>query len=720
MESSSCSVCGDLDSARYGSANLTLYGIDEQDNASLEHLLESAKKGCAGCGVVIQALECWEPGWTGASENVGRKIKTWFQTGHTLVTIVAEDGLTANSSFTIFQSQDDSSATPLVKPFISTRGVVADTSTKTAFDRMTHWLETCLANHPRCSAAATGDYKPRRLLRIPAVNTGAANRVYLIDNTLTITAPYAALSYCWGENIEATVRTLGDTIGLHIREGIETKKLPKPFKTPSVFVVEWDLITCQMYRVYANARLTIAAHAASTCTEGFLGPQAYGQPSWQREFTAHFPVAGRTRFFLRATTNVSNPQLSPDSVLLSRAWAFQEAIVSRRTLHFMGNEMVWECDESHFCECGHLKNMTEPRFYYWYLSPMMIKTRLLTAITPNSQSFGLNSGGHLQDKPWQDIVRTFTRLKLSRSSDRLPAIQGLADFILSHLPQSQEPLDSLVFKGPSYLAGMFRLGLPSQLLWYGERSKYLGDCMRYYQNPMSGEQEKNLVKPNVASKRTRPPIWGAPSWSWGSVDGGVDFVDPSEWHTSLAEAEILSSKEFTLPSLPATGLMRDLTVRGRFITVLMVTTNDGTYGVKRTKTLIRLADGEVYGVVLDEYREIDLRESDLDYHCWVCPFSLEIRNGSTCGTQLGNDPHPNGWCERCKLNQETFANSRFGCLLIKDGTDISGVMRGIHFLVLQRSSKVAGSWERVGIGRIYGYRASSPFDGARLQELRLV
>lgn len=213
-------------------------------------------------------------------------------------------------------------AFPSLVPFVSTRGVVADTSTKIAWDRITYWLENCLASHPRCSTAAIIHYKPRRLLHIPAVNTGAVDRFYLVHNTSTITAAYASLSYCWGENIEATIRTLTDTIGLHNREGIESKKLPKTIQdaitvchgiglnylwVDALCIIQdddsnWASDAGQMYRVYANARVTIAAHPASACTESFLGPQAYGQPSWQREFTTPFPVGERTRFFLRVTT----------------------------------------------------------------------------------------------------------------------------------------------------------------------------------------------------------------------------------------------------------------------------------------------------------------------------------------------------------------------------------------------------------------------------------
>lgn len=233
----------------------------------------------------------------------------------------------------------------------------------------------------------------------------------------------------------------------------------------------------------------------------------------------------------------------------------------------------------------------------------------------------------------------------------------------------------------------------------------------------------------AVSERTRLPCRGAPSWSWGSVDGGIYFVDDQPWQTNLGQLEILSLKEFTLPSLAATVSMRDLTVRGLFISVLMVTANHpletskphlsatalgdfGTDRVQGSTTLIRPTNGRVYEVICDEYREIELRESDLDYRCWIHPNALEA--------QLGNNTYPHGWCERCKVDEETLASSRFGFLLIKDGVQEVTAAWLIQFLVLQRSSKVPGSWERVGIGGMTFKAESSPFDGVKLQELRLV
>ncbi|KAK4168138.1 heterokaryon incompatibility protein-domain-containing protein [Cladorrhinum sp. PSN259] len=303
----------------------------------------------------VKALECWEPGLTVARRNLGIRIQIYYPLGSLCLRLV-------NSGVQLLVFQPQASA-PQLFPFQSTHGVVANTATKEAFDRIAHWLEHYLTSHRGCAVAGMDSYMPRRLLSISPKHGYHRDRVHLVEEASNILAPYAALSYCWGRNIGDAVRTLMGNRHRHMVDGIPINNLPQTIRDAITVCrainleylwvdalcivqddkVDWKMEAESMYKVYANARLTIAAHAAVSCTDGFLGPQAYGHPDWQREFTSDLPIAGQTKMFLRLGTPppCNSP---PSSVLMTRAWAFQEAIFSRRTLHFMGVEMVWECD----------------------------------------------------------------------------------------------------------------------------------------------------------------------------------------------------------------------------------------------------------------------------------------------------------------------------------------------------------------------------------------
>jgi len=102
----------------------------------------------------------------------------------------------------------------------------------------------------------------------------------------------------------------------------------------------------------------------------------------------------------------------PDSQtvpLLSRAWAFQERQLAPRTLHFHPSEMVMECNSSLCCECSGLDK-----------------------VVPQTGRRSL----HLESSDRSDILTTwfhvveYSRLRVTRESDRLPALTGVVDMIL--------------------------------------------------------------------------------------------------------------------------------------------------------------------------------------------------------------------------------------------------------------------------------------------------
>jgi len=99
---------------------------------------------------------------------------------------------------------------------------------------------------------------------------------------------------------------------------------------------------------------------------------------------------------------------------------------------------------------------------------------------------------------WASLVTTYTDMSLTFTSDRLPALSGLAQRIA---PEKSLP----------YLAGLWASDLPHALLWY--RNKF--PKLRYRLDDW--ERHDGVVNPP-------PPNWQAPSWSWASAEGTVLFL----------------------------------------------------------------------------------------------------------------------------------------------------------------------------------------------------
>jgi hypothetical protein len=88
---------------------------------------------------------------------------------------------------------------------------------------------------------------------------------------------------------------------------------------------------------------------------------------------------------------------------------------------------------------------------------------------------------------WLDLITEYSKYELTYGTDKLVAISGIATDWQSRLEQGVRR---------SYLSGLFECALPQGLLWYSGTGGPLVKC----------------------EKR-------APSWSWASVDGPVQFMD---------------------------------------------------------------------------------------------------------------------------------------------------------------------------------------------------
>jgi hypothetical protein len=244
-----------------------------------------------------------------------------------------------------------------------------------------------------------------------------------------------------------------------------------------------------MSDIYANGYLNIAATHASDGHGGLFferwTPSFHKRPQDRRKrsVTSHtIPLEAGGDLFVRhnlgyyAHTDVtminveqSDYDMVKSAPLLTRGWAYQERLLSPRTISFHGAEMIWDCGKGFSCECGQLIyerdfGRVPPKFLF---------------VIPREEEATSDIFSY-----WYDMVGQFSRLKLTVPTDKLPALSGVAHRI------------SQIIKS-DYLAGLWSDDMIRGLLWRA-KSFFYG------------------IHTSHPSRRAKP--YRAPTWSWASID----------------------------------------------------------------------------------------------------------------------------------------------------------------------------------------------------------
>ncbi|KUJ12565.1 HET-domain-containing protein [Mollisia scopiformis] len=743
-----CPICSPI---------LSSDGWSSQIVEPVTRFLSAKAGGCLDCTMIVKAVEEWHQGWIDDHVDDGTiELSLQFRVLNVSVDPVDDPKLRGKSGkFTLWQHQEKNSEGKLTEPFLSSLDIVTDTNSREAFKRASDWLGNCVKYHDHPKEDPDSKFIPSRLLEvIPSEYHGngmrstpdkqrreehhqspdaGSSRVRLIEARKKYREPfmYAALSYCWGGDLEGVITTVKETIDKHC-QSIAVASLPKSLQDAIILCrgmgirhlwidalcivqdddKDWRREAAQMRHVYSNSHVTLAAHSASSCKEGFLGKQEYGQADWQRGFMTPRGSDTQKKMFIRTREKPAWLCAEP-TPLMKRGWAFQECILPRRIIHFTGFEMVWECSKDHFCECSHVEGFggkSNPMTKTWLgelpsVNPVIkpkrlsIPTDLYPALEPAVETCD-----------WMEFVMEYSGRGLTRASDRLVALSGLALSLQSKPSESNATLayGHWTQNGPKslwpvYLAGLIRTFLPQQLLWYSQDRK-------------TEIPDADMPIPTSA----RPTPYRAPTWSWASLDGAIQYESKGTFESHVLIDEIgtfCTPKDDFHPS----GPVRDgeLLLEGVLAPVKVLTAerrvkrrlwdvSDNWIG--RT-SVVRSRFGAIIEISCDVPREIELRKGDPGYDCWV---------RGTCPLRSG----PDAQCEKCHFGMER--NSDFWCL--KVATRKLHDYEWIWFLVLQRADSTKGlAWERVGLGRIDKVKNEERsdedlklFEGARTERIRIV
>jgi hypothetical protein len=378
-------------------------------------------------------------------------------------------------------------------------------------------IEDCTSHHKRCPSIRD-HVLPTRL-----IDCDDPLRPKLVT-TANHTGRYVALSYVWGEPQPHSTITRNI---VSYQSGIGSSILPQTIKdaislTHALgFRYLWADTLCiiqdsdddkaqeiaRMRAIFRDAHLVIVAASATKVSEGFLQDRLRSTPT---DIALSFQLPnGQVGSFCLSIIwkNGDNPEDSlvkynPSTEPINkRGWCLQEYVLAPRALVFASHTLQYHCQTS-VINLGNAyheqaRNRRLPDIVF-ALDPDMNadKDQRPSLSTTTKEWLEIREG-------WFDALVDYTQRSVTVSNDKLVAFAGVAEQFYR-------------VWGTPYLAGLWQETLFEDLFWH--------------------------KRPGGSEDLPRPAQYRAPTWSWASVDGGVEAA-LKKWNASderSGRCEILS------------------------------------------------------------------------------------------------------------------------------------------------------------------------------------
>jgi hypothetical protein len=349
--------------------------------------------------------------------------------------------------------------------------------------------------------------------------------------------PYLTLSHCWGG---AKIPTLAHSNYQRYLKAIRMQELPQTFKDAiqltrhlnvrylwidSLCIIQdsendWRAQALLMGEVYRSSLCNIAATRAVNPYEGLFAQRNPFSITPLR-MAIRIPSSEQTEMYYDVfDEHDSWTRQILRSKLCKRGWVVQERLLAPRVVHFAKGQLFWECVEKRTSEEGVIAGITgfkhqRADLKKWYpFSNNLVQEPCKAHLEVNyiwvsiKAMYGRDStefpkkvlsrdvqalekatracyGGDMWTKThsvilyWAGVVETYSSNELTRITDRLIALAGVANILSTRT-------------GIRYVAGHWLFQLPRQLLWI-----------------FSGRREVEQAEEYIA-----------PSWSWASVTNG--------------------------------------------------------------------------------------------------------------------------------------------------------------------------------------------------------
>ncbi|KAK3389441.1 heterokaryon incompatibility protein-domain-containing protein [Podospora didyma] len=624
---------------------------------------------------------------------------------------------------------------------------------KATFDIIKQWMQQCDSQHVFCAPGGRhgagsllqhrdsngpppqetehGHSKgvilpPKRLLYLPHSNNGGGisgsgdvsqypdgdrssngDTIRLIDTT-TEAYPtqnpyrYLALSYCWGPDPSAQLKTTKANLSDHlsnipvaslpaaIREAvIATRRLGVDYLwVDAVCIVQDDAADrdgeiARMGAIYAGAYCTLTASGAAHCDDGFLEkfmgdykdcqffdvPRYYGAAGGDDDDRKDLqnpvvgvkmsPLGGRSEWG-GATDDWTRRNLlrRGHETLHTRGWTFQETFLSPRLLVWSAVQPYWICREA-FWSCGDPQPdeyLQQVRLTEWLELRNHISGRL-PSVGQNT-SYDAATDSPVRSWPWAAVVQGFSLRRLTFLGDKTLALHAV-----------REAFSQQIGREGDYAVGLFRSNASVDLLWHTS----------YGAEPATRLSE-------------------FPSWSWMSFDGGVGY---HQKYSGTREENVEKHVDFAVVEWPQCD---------RFGRILLA---DAAKGGRTNNSNLKLA-GLAKEVAIYHRNWKDGRASAQDMPCSaIRVLQLGTDENEADGDMVGHITFDE---YRMPSSNDDFDNSppsrykTFGCLLVamekrseddeeeeeEEEEEGDGQYKGCFGIVIAPAATAAGHFQRIG------------------------
>ncbi|KAF7507555.1 hypothetical protein GJ744_010346 [Endocarpon pusillum] len=376
------------------------------------------------------------------------------------------------------------------------------TGSPQGWKQILEWINQCTDRHSTCLPSNTSTPHIEWPQRVVAVGNIGNPQIRICETSKLECSEliYLTLSHCWGDIVP--IRLLHENYSIFL-EGIKLDTLPKTFREAievtrklkvgylwidSLCIIQdsvkdWANESSRMYDIYKNSHLNLMAAASSDSTGGLFYPRpplaAFPRPLKIGQGADTKDVAQRYKFEADRLSSL---------VLLTRAWVHQEWLLAPRILIFGAEELHWECNEFRGSEM--VPNEDPENEPYSAMRKDWLEMH--------------DKSHHERWMLWWKMVSAYSEKKLTRPSDKLVAMAGLASDLGGN------------WDGITYHAGLWSYRLRRNLLW-----------------------SRRGVSENDSAPQ--PFSYTAPSWSWASGNGSVEpprFDAHSDGLVELLETSI--------------------------------------------------------------------------------------------------------------------------------------------------------------------------------------
>ncbi|KAK5721347.1 hypothetical protein LTR17_014636 [Elasticomyces elasticus] len=499
-----CEICGVIWDTGVNQYSGKMRSLKSQGVTKyFKEFLHSAREGCVICSILIkgaylviqQAGALCPKSWE-TSMSIQSSTETESAPGAPLVVKLETTDPEAGLSYPAWLEYYATNDHPLTPIFGLATHEAESGACHNSFDRIMQWILECDANHEKCRSEKT-TFLPTRLLEVSQHGEPSIRLIETSHESFSARPKYVALSYCWGaaENQKLTKESISQ-----MKEEVPWSTIPQLIRDAVIFTTrlglcylwvdslciiqdddhqtDWIRESARMGDVYASSYLTLAATSSEDTTQSF-----FTAPRFRAYASVLVPERspGDTQIFVRQANyhRTTGP-------LHKRAWTLQEFIVSRRVLEYTSREAVFHCNHDSRCECGTISQSTQ------HADTLLFRRRWRDLVYKAHAS---NKGAQTlrdYDLAWLSVVQAYSGRALTRSSDRLPALAGVA-----------QTYHNMLHPGDTYLAGLWKSNFIQGLSW----------------------QRRLRSKGGYVRSRLALPAGGqAPSWSWTSVEGSITYV----------------------------------------------------------------------------------------------------------------------------------------------------------------------------------------------------